>query len=223
MTRRAAVIAAATLLVLAAVPGRAFSQSGKGDYVGLVNVTLQGGFAVPNTDEYLNTFSYQGAVGYSPFPWLEIDLEAGRFASTVSQPEKNGVPTHTIASGELTVIPVTLTAQVRYPMPEIFSTLYVLGGAGYYLTEYAWDDDSREYFAGKGARQSIDDAWGFHLGAGVEYHMTDHLSLVGEGRYIILSPAAQGTWTDEDGTLQSFDQELDLNTWLFTGGIKVLF
>lgn len=223
MPNRLPAIVVVTVLCLAAAPGRGLAQEGKGDYLGLFNVTLQGGYAIPNTDEYANTVYYQGAVGYSPVPWFELDIEVGRFATTVSQPEKNGVPTHTIASGDLTVLPVTLSAQVRYPVPEILSSLYFLGGAGYYFTDYGWSGASRDYFAGKQAQQSIDDAWGFHLGAGIEYHMTGHLSLVGEGRYLILAPRAWGSWTDENEAQQEFDRKLDLNTWLFTGGLKVVF
>jgi opacity protein-like surface antigen len=233
MPRRVPAVAIAVALCLLAVPDRSFSQDGKGDYMGQVSVSLLGGYAVPNTDEYLNAFSYQAAVGYSPVPWLEVALEMGRFTSTVSQPEPNGVPVHTIASGELDVTPVMLTAQLRYPVPEIFSAFYALLGVGYYFVDYSMDAEPRAFLEGwyakdktadkPGLDQTVDDGMGFHLGAGVEYHMTDNVSLVGEGRYIILAPADDGRAYDGSGKPYTFSGNLDLNTWLFTCGVKVLF
>ena len=63
------------------------------------------------------------------------------------------------------------------------------------------------------------DAWGFHAGAGLEYALTGWLSLTAEGRYVFLAPEVSGTAGDG----YQLGGSLDLNTWLFTGGIKVAF
>lgn len=231
MRRRLPAIAVAALLGLVATTDPAHSKSGKGDYIGQYSVAVQGGFAIPNTDEFDNTFFYQGSLGYSPIPWLEVSLGAGRFQSNVSQPEPHGVPVHTIATGDLEVIPLIATVHLRYPMQEIFSTFTAFAGAGYYLVDYEMGGEARRFLdeksqsspTGETFPQTVGNDWGFHLGVGIEYHMTDHLSLVGEGRYIILSPAMSGSACDEAGWEYRFSGSLDLNTWLFTGGIKVAF
>jgi outer membrane protein W len=211
---------AALLLALAAPAG---AQSGKGDYVGSWSAAAAVGYAVPNTDEYDNAFAWRLAGSYSPLPQFEIGLEIGRFSTQVSQPDANGISPHTIASGTVEVRPVCLTAQYRRPLPDLFSTLTLLAGVGYYFLDYAMADEARAVFEAGGVRglpdQSVDDAWGAHLGAGIEYALTERLSLVGEGRYVFLSPEASGTASPG----RSIDGSLDLDTWLFSGGLKFTF
>ena len=209
------------MLLLAA--GEAGAQSGKGDYLGVWSAAAAIGYAIPTTDEYDNAFAWRLAVGYSPMPRIEIDLEFGRFLSDVSQPDADGIPDHTIASGELEVRPVSLTAQYRTPMPGLLSTLTLLAGFGYYFIDYAMADRPRDVFESGGAPgvpdQSVDDAWGWHLGAGLEYALTERFSLAVEGRYLFLSPQASGTTASG----RRIDGSLDLDTWMFTGGVKVAF
>jgi outer membrane protein W len=85
------------------------------------------------------------------------------------------------------------------------------------------DDTPRAVFeAGEIAglpNQAVEDAWGFHCGAGLEYALTERFSVTAEGRYVFLSPQASGT----EPTGNPIDGSLDLNTWLFTGGVKVAF
>ncbi|HEY5999457.1 MAG TPA: OmpW family outer membrane protein, partial [bacterium] len=215
----AAAVAAA--LALGAAPAAA--QSGKGEYLGAWSAAASVGYAVPNTDEYANAFAWRVALGYSPVPQFELDLELGGFSADVSQPEAGGVPTHTIASGSLGVRPVCLTAQYRRPLPEMLSTLTLLAGVGYYFVDYSMGEAQADAFTKSGVAglpdQRVDDAWGFHVGAGLEYALSERISLVADGRYIFLEPSARGTGAGGS----SFDVSLDLDTWLFSGGVKVAF
>ena len=201
----------------------AAAQTGKGEYLGAWSIAGSLGYAVPNTDEYDNAFAWRAALGYSPLPQFELDLEFGRFATDVSQPDPGGIPSHTIASGSLGITPVCLTAQYRRPLPQLLSTLILLGGVGYYFIDYSMGAEQRDAFEAAGVTglpdQEVDDSWGFHLGAGLEYAVTERISLVAEGRYLFLNPSARGT-TASGGR---FDDSLDLDTWMFTGGVKVGF
>lgn len=220
-TPRLIAVAAASLLCLAAAGARA--QSGKGDYIGTWSGSAAFGYAIPNTDEYDEAPVWRLAAGYSPTPRFELALEVGRFAAAVSQPDANGLPGHTIASGRLDVRPVCLTGHYRAALPEVLSTLTLLAGVGYYFIDYTMADAPREVLvAGGGAGlpdQVVDDAWGFHAGAGLEYALTESVSLAAEARYLFVAPEARGT-----ANLGSpIGGSLDLNTWLFTGGVKVAF
>lgn len=224
---RAAVAAALGCAVLAVAlcvgAADAQAQSGKGDYVGSWSIGGSLGYAVPNTDEYGNSMAWRAVIGYSPAPQVEFDLEVGGFSSEVSQPDPNGLPSHTIASGELTLRPVCLTAQLRWPLPEALSTLTFSGGVGYYFIDYEIDEESREALtaaAGEDAEaQHVDDDWGFHLGAGLEYMLTERIALLVDTRYLFLSPPAGGS----SGADTRFTGSLGLNTWHFSGGVKVTF
>ncbi len=224
LARGAGAVSAALLVACAALlPRPAFAQSGKGDYLGVWSVAASAGYAVPNTDQYGNSLTWRLSGGYSPMPRFELDLEVGRFSVDVDQPEANGIPEHTIASGTLAVRPVCLTAQYRHPLPDLFSTLILLAGGGYYFIDYDMAAAPRAVFAAGGVRglpdQSVDDAWGFHAGAGIEYAYSERLSLVAEGRYLVLAPHADGTAAPG----RRIDGSLDLDTWILTGGLKVTF
>jgi opacity protein-like surface antigen len=221
--RGAALGAALAAALVAAAAGPAGAASGKGDYVGTWTASAQLGYAVPNTDEYAGALAWRLAVGYQPAPQFELDLELGRFVTDVDQPDAGGVPTHTIASGELDVRSICLTAQYRAPLPELLSTLTLSGGAGYYFVDYAMGAEPRAVFAALGTAglpdQQVDDAWGFHLGAGLEYALTERFSLLADGRYLFLTPGTRGA----NAAGGSFAGELDLNTWQLTGGVKLVF
>lgn len=213
-------LAAAVALALSLGPAAAPAQAGKGEYVGTWSVAGSLGYAVPNTDEYDNAVAWRVAAGYSPVPQIEIDLELGGFSSVVSQPEADGLSSHTIASGELGVRPVCLTLQYRRPLPEALSTLVVLGGVGYYFIDYEMDAAPRAALEEDGLpAQHVENDWGFHVGLGLEYAMTERVSLAAETRYLFLSPPAGG----DAGPDARFEGELGLNTWIFSGGLKVVF
>lgn len=220
--RRRLSAAAAALAVCLAAAG-AHAQSGKGELLGSWSVAGSLGYAVPNTDEYSNELAWRVGVGYTRNPQFEVGLEVGGFETEVSQPEADGLPAHDIASGRLEVLPVCLTLQYRTPLPESMATFILLAGAGYYFVDYTMDDSSRAAFAASGVEglpdQHVSDAWGFHLGAGLEYALTGWFSVTVESRYVFLAPDVSGTALG--GYL--LGGSLDLNTWLFTGGIKLAF
>jgi len=219
--RRLTAAAAAVVFCLAA--GVAHAQSGKGDYVGRWSVAGGLGYAIPNTDEYADVLAWRLGVGYNRNPQFELGLELGRFTTVVTQSETDGLPTHDIASGRLDVLPVCLTVQYRTPLPENMATFILLAGVGYYFVDYTMAEAPREIFASGGVEglpdQIVRDAWGFHAGAGLEYALSGWFSITVEGRYVFLTPRVSGTAKDD----LEIGGSLDLNTWLFTGGIKVAF
>jgi outer membrane protein W len=216
-------IAAIAIVAAGLAPHASAAASGKGDYIGVGSFGAALGYAVPNTDQYSDVATWRLTAGYSPVPQFEVDFEIGRFTTVVRQPEADGVPTHTIASGELEILPVCLTAQYRTPMPELLSTLSLLAGVGYYFIDYAMAEKPRGAFEDAGVPglpdQSVDNAWGVHFGGGLEYALSERLSLTGEVRYLFLAPEARGTTADGG----RFSGTLDLNTWLFSGGVKIVF
>ena len=221
MLRQLSAAVTAIAIILAAWVAQA--QSGKGDYIGRWSVSGNLGYAIPNTDEYGNSVAWRFGAGYSPLPQFEIGLELGRFTSAVSQPESDGVPNHDIASGRLEVLPLCLAVQYNIPLSETMASVNLLAGAGYYFVQYSMAVAPREIFVAGGVEglpdQAVRDAWGFHAGAGLEYALTGWLSVTLEGRYIFLAPHVSGTAKGD----YALGGSLDLNTWLFTGGMKVAF
>lgn len=219
--RRLTAAAAGLLVCLAA--GHAGAQSGKGAYVGQWSVSGDLGYAIPNTDQYSSALTWRAGVGYSPLPQVTFGLETGHFSTGVTQPEPEGLPNHDIASGRIEVVPVALTLSVHVPVPATLLTVNLFGGAGYYFVDYAMAETPRQALIATGVEglpdQVVRDTWGFHAGAGLEYALSGWFSFTLEGRYVILAPPAQGTAKDS----YKLGGSLDLNSWLFTGGIKLSF
>jgi opacity protein-like surface antigen len=222
-SRSGRVLLALVLVVVVVVAPAPGAASGKGDYLGTFSASALAGYSFPNTDAYGSAFAWRVAGGYSPVPELEVDLELGAFSSGVDQPEANGIPSHTIASGNLDVKALCLTVQWRPPQPEAMATAYALAGLGWYDVSYRMDEGPRQVFLTSGVAglpdQAVEAAWGFHVGAGIEYALGERLFLLGEARYLFLSPEARGTAAPGSAISGS----IDLNTWLLSGGVKVVF
>jgi opacity protein-like surface antigen len=218
-----ALLAAALLAAALAAPPSARAEGGKGAYVGTWSVSALAGVDIPNTDEYGNGFTWRLAAGYTPAPPYTIDLEVGGFDVGVSQREASGIPSYTIASGDIAVRYVGLTAIWRPPLPESYTTGYFLAGFGYYSVDYTMAAEPRQVFTSSGVAglpdQKVEDAWGFHAGGGLEYVLSDHVTVVGEARYLVLRPNASGTASPGN----RIDGSINLNTWIFTGGIRFSF
>ena len=192
------------------------------------NLNAAVGGVIPGTDEFGNAVYIRGGAGYEVNEHFAVDLSVGRFASDVD----NGLvepPVNTIADGELKVIPITATAQFRRFVPQLYGTLYGLAGLGYYFIDYSWSASSESYFGQVAAlygppNQDVSDSFGFHLGGGLEYPLTSRLSLSGEAQYLFLKPDAEGMWRDlVTGEPHSFNDSIDLSSWILSFGFKVVF
>jgi len=89
--------------------------------------------------------------------------------------------------GELEQIPILLTGRFHWPVDERFS-LYAGGGAGYYLHDIDRADGPGEFFNGSpaGVEAFVDDGFGFHVNAGIEFFIFDHFALNLDVKYIWL-------------------------------------
>ncbi|MBN2398875.1 MAG: outer membrane beta-barrel protein [Candidatus Aminicenantes bacterium] len=132
----------------------------------------------------------------------------------------------TLYEGKLAIMPMQLSLLGRFPISRKL-TPYILAGGSYFLNRFAldrsvangWDD------LGITLTQQIDNVFGFHLGAGLEFAMASAWSLVVDARYCVGN--TQGDWiirdnisgVETDGTFSN----LDLNTLFFSIGLKYFF
>ncbi len=226
---RAAVIAIFTVSAPLALPGLSQAQGEAGLAFYGIDVNASLGFAVPNTDEFGSGFFIRGGAGYELNRHFAVSAGLGWFSSSVDN-DMDVPPGNTIADGELGVIPLTLSLEARHPFPELYGTLYGIAGIGYYFIDYSWSGGAKEYFDeverlyGIPVSQEVSNSFGFDLGAGFEYPLTAQLFFNAEGQYIFLQPEAEGVWRDLiTGEPHVFKKDLDMNTWIFTLGVKYLF
>lgn len=228
MLFRCAGIVVLMAIVMAIVPAGAGAQEQMGQLYYGFDFNASVGAVIPSTDEFGNSVYIRGGAGYEISENVAIDVGIGRFASDVDN-NLDTPPSNTIADGEMKVLPVTATLQLRYPVPQLYGTVYGLAGLGYYFIDYSWSSQAESYFDEVAAlygapRQEVSDSFGFHLGGGFEYPLTAQLSLDVEGQYLFLNPAAEGMWRDlVTGEPYSFDNDIDLNSWILSFGIKFVF
>ncbi len=184
-----------------------------------IGLAIMGGGASLN-GYFSNGFAFGAtfSVGFSKNIAIEL---AGLFVNGSGENDPE-----TLYEGKLTIMPVQLSLVGRFPINRKF-TPYVLAGGSYFLNRFAlgssvangWDD------LGITLTQQIENAFGFHLGAGLEFALASAWSVAVDARYCVGN--TRGDWSirdnisgvETDGTFS----DLSLNTLIFSIGLKYFF
>ena len=156
---------------------------------------------------------------------IGIELSGLRFQSSVQ--EKNGKKAgEELSKGKLSVFPIQLNIQARYPLNEHIIP-YAIGGAGYYLLSFNLDSEQKKSWEALGFEisEKVDNAFGYHFGAGLDYLFSRHFGLNASFKYCLVK--TNGNWklkdlgsnTEVAGELK----EIRLNSVLLGVGIRYLF
>jgi len=118
--------------------------------------------------------------------------------------------------GELSTIPLLLTARIHIPTNTALSP-YIGAGVGWYFNSF---DINPTIFV-PGANIDLDDSFGYHACFGIEYFF-------GEKKNFSLNLDGKYAWTNADITITApgvtpFKGDIDLDGWYFAGGFKVYF
>jgi opacity protein-like surface antigen len=139
---------------------------------------VKGGAYTPQASD-MNNFSTganaEVAVGHYFLPFLSGELGVGYFES------KNG-------SSKLSVVPATIAARLRVPLPVV-KPYAILGGGAYFST---LDTPS--------SGSMTNTAYGYFAGAGVDFKIT-FLLLNIEAKYLWAQPSFSGIDTKIDGVV----------------------
>jgi opacity protein-like surface antigen len=145
-------------------------------------------------DGFNSGFDGEAAFGAFFTRNFAAEVGIGYFQSssdTVSVSTPYGLAT---GKAELTVIPVTATGKLVYPIQNV--DLYALAGLGIYSGEMK----ATATLAGlTSSESSSDTAFGFHLGGGVAFQLTPEFTLGAELRYTILEATFFNTTGHLDG------------------------
>ena len=121
---------------------------------------------------------------------FSIEISVGR---TVLNSKIDG----NIDLGEITVMPLQLTAQYRIPSGK-FSP-YCGAGIGYYMNDFDTSNEVVAYWRlftgdfGDTFKVEIDNSFGFHINAGFDYFLKDNFAIGLDARYL---------WSEADITLK---------------------
>jgi opacity protein-like surface antigen len=131
-----------------------------------------------------------------------------------------------LSKGKLAVMPLQLSLMARFPVGDKIVP-YVAAGGGYYLNSFtldaaivkSWDD------LGIDLDEAIDNAFGFHFGAGLDFFVNPNIAITAGVKYCLAK--TKGSWTMKEqvsseettGTLP----DLKLNALVFGAGLKYFF
>jgi outer membrane protein W len=184
---------------------------------GLLSGVVQAGYALPSESAYGGDMVFGGGISYLVTPNVAVEVALYRTQSEV-EGTLDGLST-----GKLTMMPVSLSLQGRYPLGNRLIP-YAQVGVAYNFLDFKlcsicqseWED------MGFAISEEIDNSIGFQVGAGLDYRITDRIALNVDLRYQILN--GQGTWSMSDqlsGVSQSGDlNDLNMSALVFRIGAK---
>ena len=178
------------------------------------------GYAMPSEDNYNSGLKYGGNICLGITKNVSIELSGLSFQTSVA-----GDP-EALSKGKLSVIPIQLSIQTRFPISSRFVP-YLLGGGGYYLNRFTLDKEITDAWNALGfdIEEKVENAIGYHLGGGIDLFFTKNIALNVDIRYCIAK--IKGSWTLIDqiiGTETSGNlEDLNLNSLMFGGGLKFCF
>jgi len=153
---------------------------------------------------------------------IGLEVSGLRFQTTAKETDDETK----LSKGKLAVMPLQLSLVARFPVGAKIVP-YVAAGGGYYLNTFtldsalvgSWDN------LGIDIDETIDNAFGFHLGAGLDYFIKPNIAVGASVKYCLAK--TKGSWTmkeqvsseETSGTLN----DLKLNAFVFGASLKYFF
>jgi len=178
------------------------------------------GYAMPAENNYSSGLKYGGNICLGITKNISIELKGMSFQSDVE-----GDP-EALSKGKLSVMPIQLSIQARFPISWRFLP-YLLGGGGYYLNRFNLDQEIIDAWDALGfdLEEKVENAIGYHFGAGIDLFITKNIALNADIRYFIAK--IKGSWTLTDQIIGAENsgslEDLNLNSLIFGGGLKFYF
>lgn len=185
-----------------------------------LSIGIRAGYAVPSEVNYDSGFAYGINFCLEITKNIAFELSGLRFQSNVEEDPA------ALSKGKLSVLPIQLSMQARFPIGDKFVP-YVLGGGGYYLNSFTIDKQIADNWneLSFDIEEKAKNALGFQFGAGIDYFLNQNIALNADFRYCIAK--FKGTWSLTDqvsGTVVSGNIEnLNLNTIILGAGLKFYF
>jgi outer membrane protein len=153
-----------------------------------------------------------------------IGVEFSGFRYQTSAKESDDA--NRLSKGKLATIPLQLSLIGRFPLNPMVVP-YVLAGGGYYLNTFDLDANIVSGWSNLGfeADEKVDNAFGFHVGAGLDYFINPNLAVGLNGRYCMVK--GKGSWLLRDQVtgeeIKGNLDDLSLNSIILVLSLKYFF
>ena len=185
------------------------SERSRSDFIYKYRAGVQVGLALPSEKDYGSGIKFGGNFYYKISGRVNLEFVIQAFRSSMADdPEKLG-------EGKLTVLPIQLSVQGRFPLKEQL-ILYAGGGLGYYLNSYSFEGVKIP-----DRNEEVKNALGFHFGGGLDYFFSENIAANLDMRYCIVK--TNGLYTF-DGAGEDIEIEgINLNSFMLGIGFKYFF
>jgi len=183
-------------------------------------IGIGAGYSMPQENNYSDEIYYGGNFCLGISKNLSIELSGLRVLYNVEGSAEG------LSNGDLSVIPIQLSIQLRFPVTHRFVP-YILGGGGYYLNSFTLDEEIINTWDALGfdVEERIENSIGYHVGAGLDFFITGNIVINADFRYCFVKTKGSWSLTDQiGGTVISGDlEDLSLNSIMFGAGLKFCF
>jgi opacity protein-like surface antigen len=185
------------------------SERTHSDFINKYRAGVLAGLALPSEKDYGTGIKFGGNFYYKISDRVNLELMIQAFRSRVADnPEKLG-------KGKLTVLPIQLSVQGRFPLKDQF-ILYAGGGVGYYLNSYLFEGvkiPERD--------EEVKNALGFHFGGGADYFFSENIAANLDMRYCIVKTSGLFTFNGAGEDIKI--EGINLNSFMLGLGFKYFF
>jgi opacity protein-like surface antigen len=160
-----------------------------------VHISILGGYTLPTEKNYARAFAYGAGLSFDLHKYFAIELSGIRYESSTAGSEDG------LSKGTLAVLPLEVSLKGQFPLSGGRFTPYFAVGAGYSIYQFNLDPQIVANWEKVGFRitEKLDNALGFHFGAGLEVALNRSLALVFDARFRFAEGNAAWTMTDQTG------------------------
>jgi opacity protein-like surface antigen len=173
-----------------------------------VHISILGGYALPTDKNYAQAFAYGAGLSFDLHKYFAVELSGIRYETSVAGAEDG------LSKGTLAVLPLEVSFKKQFPLSGGRFTPYFAVGVGYSFFQFSLDPQLAAGWEKVGFRitEKLDNAIGFHFGAGLEVALNGSLALVIDAKYRFAEANASWTMTELvgneeiSGNLEKLDQ-----------------
>ena len=186
-----------------------------------IGIGLSGGYANPSNQLYSGGIAFGINFSIDIMKYLAIEISGQYFGPNVESSEEG------LSKGLLSIIPIQLSLQGRYPLSEGQIIPYLELGGGYYLNNFTINSNLTGGWEqiGFALEEKVESAFGFHFGAGLDYYVMQNLSLGLGFKYCLTKMKGSWSLTDNLSSIAVSGElaDLELNPVIIGLRIKYLF
>lgn len=152
-----------------------------------IGIGLEFGYSSLSDKNYKGGLKYGGNINLIITKNIAIELSGLNSQSEVQENPAG------LSKGKITITPIGLSIQGRFPLGKHFVP-YIVGGGSYWVNKFTIDANTISPWRTLGfeIKEEVENSWGFHFGAGIDFFITKKIAINGDIRYFNVN--SKGTW-----------------------------